>query len=121
MAHLGIFKAATVALSLAFGAVNAGEVPQKPSREILQPVHEYFHLKETLRIDEKGALVLNGFLNYTHLGTDFGFLGPHPLQISSTPGGLRADFSDNPAGWGGVWHSLNGLARQNVPMDLKAP
>jgi hypothetical protein len=30
------------------------------------------------------------------------------------------DLSSSPGSWAGVWHSLNRLARENVPLDLRA-
>lgn len=90
-------------------------------RQVLQPIHEYTHLKEAVTVSASGAPVLNGFLNYTHLGTDFGFLGPAPLQVGAENGAVCANFGEDPAAWGGMWHSLNALARENTPLDLRAP
>src|SRR3954469_1406183 len=70
-----------VAFLVCAAVAQAGQLPLE-QREGTQVVHEYFNLKEAVRTDATGKQVLNGFLNYTHLGTDFGFLGPATLQIS---------------------------------------
>lgn len=107
-----------IALLGSGGGLRAGS-PEH--RQVLQPVHEYLHLEDVARTDSSGQLVLNGFLNYTHLGSDFGFLGPASLHVSKDPGAICADLSSRPNDWAGVWHSLNHLARDNSPLDLAAP
>lgn len=89
-------------------------------RVVLQPVHEYFNIDDVLGKPEYGEQILNGFLNYTHLGTDFGFLGPGELHCTCKVGCICGDFSENGNGWAGLWHSLNGLARENRPLNLEA-
>jgi hypothetical protein len=99
---------------------RAADGPASSRREVLQPVHEYFNIREAVSDVQEGEHVLNGFLNYTHIGTDFGFLGPSEPWIRSEAGGVYADLSGTSQGWAGVWHSLNGLARERVPLDLRA-
>src|SRR5262245_26107144 len=100
-----------------FGAENT----YAPARRVvLQPVHEYFNIDDVLGKPEYGEQILNGFLNYTHLGTDFGFLGPGELHCTCKAGCICGDFSENGNGWAGLWHSLNGLARENRPLNLEA-
>ena len=99
---------------------GAAEGPASSRREVLQPVHEYFNVREAVADVQDGEHILNGYLNYTHIGTDFGFLGPSELRIRSEMGGVYANLSANSQSWAGVWHSLNGLARERVPMDLRA-
>ncbi len=114
------FRAAAAGLVfMAAHAAGAGENLPTVQREVLQPVHQYSHLKDTIQVNAAGAFVLNGFTNYTHLGTDFGFLGSGAMHVTSEPvAGIRADLSATPGSWGGVWHSLNELARQKTPMRL---
>jgi hypothetical protein len=114
MSFIRIFLVTAGLASLPAGAAPRG-------REVLQTVHEYFNLKEILASSTDASPVVNGFLNYTHIGTDFGFVGPGELSFCLEAGAVCADFTAKPASWGGVWHSLNGLARENVPMDLHAP
>lgn len=122
MIAVRIIQAAAAGIVLLAGyTAVAGENPPTVRREVVQPIHEYFHLKETVKVNAEGAFVLNGFTNYTHLGTDFGFLGPASLHVTSEPAGLRADLSATPGAWGGVWHSLSQLARQKTPMRLAEP
>jgi hypothetical protein len=98
--------------------LNAADTPIR--RKVLQPVHEYQNLNETVAPPVYGIHILNGFLSYTHIGTDFGFLGPGELHFDCVPGGICAEFPKNPDGWGGVWHNLNGLAREHRALDLRA-
>lgn len=100
-------------------AVKAADARLPPRRVVLQPVHEYLNLTEALQ-PEYGDHILNGFLNYTHLGSDFGFLGPGELHCTCMPGSICADLPPKSEGWAGVWHSLNGLARENQTLNLKA-
>lgn len=111
-----------LALSAAGTSARAGEAAAPRGRQVLQTVHEYFNLQEVLTPVTQGTPVVNGFLNYTHIGTDFGFLGPGDLSACLASGAICADFTATPdESWAGVWHSLHGLARENVPMDLRAP
>lgn len=113
---LGLF------FSMAVGsALCVAESPPKPvRRQVLQMVHEYFTLSENVIEPEHGEHILNGFLNYTHLGTDFGFLGPGELHCTCMPGSICGDLPKVPDGWAGVWHSLNSLAREHEPLNLRA-
>jgi len=100
--------------SLGFAAES-----EKPSRRVvLQSVHEYFNLNQVIAAKRRGEIILNGFLNYTHLGSDFGFLGPGDAPCTKCPAVCVC--VKTPGAWGGVWHSLNRLARENVPLDLRA-
>jgi len=94
---------------------------QPPARRVvMQPVHEYFTLSENVIEPEHGEHVLNSFLNYTHLGSDFGFLGPGELHCTCMPGSICGDLPNTADGWAGVWHSLNGLAKDQRPLNLRA-
>lgn len=122
MSVIRIFLVTSGLASLAAGAPpRAGEAAGTRGRQVVQTVHEYFNLKEILAPSTDATPVVNGFLNYTHIGTDFGFVGPGGLSFCLETGAVCADFTAAPANWGGVWHNLNGLAREKVPMDLHAP
>jgi hypothetical protein len=64
-------------------------------------------------------LVINPFENFTHLGTDFGFMGPGEARLEVRGGAVRVKPD---GGWTGLWHSLAGLAidgdREMNPKDL---
>lgn len=53
---------------------------------------------------------INPFENFTHIGGDFGWMGPGEKRIDGQAGVLRVKTN---GGWTGVWHSLSGLAREN--------
>ncbi|HEX5791025.1 MAG TPA: hypothetical protein VFY13_07710 [Luteolibacter sp.] len=50
---------------------------------------------------------INSFENFTHIGTDFGWMGPGESRIDAG-GGCLSVRADGP--WTGAWHSLSGLA-----------
>jgi hypothetical protein len=45
---------------------------------------------------------------YTHLGTDYGLIGPGESHVTWRPGQVEVDVRQ--AEWAGMWHSLAGLA-----------
>jgi hypothetical protein len=56
---------------------------------------------------------INPFENFTHFGTDFGWMGPGQGRIDAHSGTIRT----KPEGeWTGVWHSLAGLAMEGERM-----
>lgn len=83
-------------------------IPAPEPRRVRQPVHEYFTVFDPgspgwRKIDEK----VNPFLAYTHLGTDFGFIGTGQEGIGWESGSVSIHM---PGGlWGGMWHSLEGM------------
>lgn len=90
-----------------------GHAPTPPApepRRVRQPVHEYFTVftpqsSGRQKIEQR----VNPFLAYTHLGTDFGFIGSNLGQESI---GWEGDIvcATLPEGeWGGMWHSLAGM------------
>ncbi|MDZ4286540.1 MAG: hypothetical protein U0984_01200, partial [Prosthecobacter sp.] len=89
-------------------------IAQPATRQIWQPVQEYFIRiqpgREPTRV--AGTQRLNSFVAYTHLGTDFGFHGPaeHTVQWQSDE--ICAHLGQEPDAWAGLWHSLSGLARE---------
>ena len=65
------------------------------------------------------APTINPFDNFTHFGTDFGWMGPGQNRLDARAGTIRT----KPDGeWTGAWHSLAGLATESQrvfdPTDL---
>ena len=72
---------------------------------VWQPVTDYSISFPGDRAD--AAPAINPFDNFTHFGTDFGWMGPGQDRIDARVGTLRT----KPDGeWTGAWHSLAGLA-----------
>lgn len=70
----------------------------------------------------EGTRRVNSFVQYTHLGTDFGFHGPAAYDISWRENVVRANLRQQPDAWAGMWHCLAGLAREpNRWLDFSAP
>jgi len=89
-----------------------------------QPVQEYFsHAKPGERfVFIEGTRRVNSFVEYTHLGTDFGFHGPAAYEIQWRTDEVRANLRQQPDHWAGMWHSLAGLARESTRvLDFTAP
>jgi hypothetical protein len=87
-------------------AAAAGQAPT--AKVAIQPVEEYF---VPFDIEPKGNRPgLTPRERVTHLGTDFGFMGPGRHQVVWRDGMACADLRD--AQWAGMWHSLAGLGRE---------
>ncbi|WP_367870805.1 hypothetical protein [Luteolibacter sp. Populi] len=72
-----------------------------------QPVTDYSISFPGDRPD--AAPPINPFENFTHFGTDFGWMGPGQSRIDAHSGTIRT----KPDGeWTGTWHSLAGLATE---------
>ena len=72
---------------------------------VWQPVTDYSISFPGDRPD--AAPPINPFENFTHFGTDFGWMGPGQARIDARSGVIRT----KPNGeWTGAWHSLAGLA-----------
>lgn len=86
---------------------------QNESRLIWQPVQEYFiHVRPGRKpMPVEGKKRLNSFTAYTHLGTDFGFMGPAEHDIEWQRDEICVHLGQEPEAWSGMWHSLAGLAR----------
>ncbi len=83
-------------------------------RRVWQPVQEYFTIVTPVGTGRQAREhTVNPFLSYTHLGTDFGFVGPAEEHIGWTPGMVWVQLPDNPDGWAGMWHSLERLGQLN--------
>ncbi len=66
-------------------------------------------------------ITINPFVQYTHIGTDFGFHGPGERFLSYDNGRLSVDLTGS-AEWAGMWHSLAGLAREpHRTLDFARP
>lgn len=82
-----------------------------------QPVTDYSISFPGDRAD--AAPAINPFDNFTHFGTDFGWMGPGQGRLDARAGAIRT----KPDGeWTGAWHSLAGLATETQrvfdPTDL---
>src|SRR5687767_8304134 len=94
-------------LVLAFGLVpgRAAEPPAGAPGLVDQPVHEYF---TPFGADGTAADRGTYGTQFTHLGTDFGGMGPAADRIGWASGGAaRVDLRGTDA-WAGLWHSLAG-------------
>ena len=81
---------------------------------VWQPVMDYPLSFPKERPD--GVAVINPFENFTHLGTDFGMMGPGESRIESKGGPVKVKKDGE---WTGFWHSLAGLAVEaGREMDL---
>lgn len=79
--------------------------------EVWQPVTDYSISFPGDRAD--AAPAINPFENFTHFGTDFGWMGPGQGRIDARAGTIRT----KPEGeWTGAWHSLAGLALESNRM-----
>lgn len=77
-----------------------------------QPLQEYFTIVTPSDSGRQAREhTVNPFLSYTHLGTDFGFVGPAEEHIGWTPGMVWVQLPNYPDGWAGMWHSLERLGR----------
>ncbi len=98
-------------IMLSRGQENTAPPPSAPEpRRVRQPVAEYFTVftpqsSGRQKIEQR----VNPFLAYTHLGTDFGFIGTSAgLESIEWEGDVVC--ATLPAGeWGGMWHSLEGM------------
>ena len=86
-----------------------------PARVIVyQPVQEYF----TPIAGGPAGDIRDYTSLYTHIGTDFGRMGPGESRLGWHAGQATVDLTD--AGWTGVWHSLSGLGRErNEALDFR--
>ncbi len=87
------------------------------STRLWQPIIDYTISFPGDRPD--AAPMINPFENFTHMASDFGWMGPGGGRIDSKGGIINV----KPTGeWTGAWHSLAGLATQNNrvfdPTDL---
>lgn len=94
--------------------------PPNESHRVHQPVHQYLNLHDPQgsgrqKIERK----MNPFLAYTHLGTDFGFIGAGEGGLGWEIGTVCVSMP--PGYWGGMWHSLAGLGdERDLTLDFRA-
>ncbi len=94
--------------------------PPLETHRVLQPVHQYQSVQDSQgrgrqRIEQR----MNPFVAYTHLGTDFGFIGAGEGGLGWEAGAVCASMP--PGYWGGMWHSLAGMADEHdVSLDFRA-
>jgi hypothetical protein len=83
-------------------------------------VQEYFNVFTPVGTGrQKIQMAVNPFLAYTHLGTDFGFIGSGREAIGWEPGTVCASMP--PGFWGGMWHSLAGQGDEmTASLDFRA-
>jgi hypothetical protein len=86
----------------------AADPPPAPIVAV-QPVEEYFAPFEPDPKERQPGLPPRERI--THLGTDFGPMGPARHRVVWKDGQACADLRD--ARWAGIWHSLAGLARES--------
>lgn len=86
-------------------------------RRAWQPIVDYTISFPGDRPD--AAPTINPFENFSHMGTDFGWMGPGGSRIDAKSGIIRVKPGEE---WTGAWHSLAGLAidsnRTLDPTDL---
>jgi hypothetical protein len=107
-------------LSLAVGSATAraGEPTSVPPT-VDQPVQEYFTpFGKDVTLEDYGTYGTQ----FTHLGTDYGPMGPGSKRIGWAPGGAaRVDLRDTDD-WAGLWHSLAGASRdRGTALNLLRP
>jgi hypothetical protein len=103
----GFVGAATIGLLNSMDAA-AGISPEPTIQKAvaIQPVAEYFLPFTTETHGNRPGLTPKERM--THLGTDFGMMGPSRDRIDWRDGQAVVDVRDG--GWAGMWHSLAGLA-----------
>ena len=88
-------------------AVWVGSAASVRTDTVRQPVQEHFlPLFANARDAEPGKL--SPLRSVTHLGTNYGGMGPAEKQLIWHEGRVEVDLTG--AEWAGVWHSLEGLA-----------
>src|SRR5215207_5644478 len=111
-----LLRFAVLALAVGFASARAAEpVPTGPIRAD-QPVHEYF---TPFGADTTPADRGTYGTQFTHLGTDFGAMGPEAGRVGWAPGGAARVDLRGADGWAGLWHSLAGAATdRNMTLDF---
>ncbi|MBO0700915.1 MAG: hypothetical protein J2P46_21145, partial [Zavarzinella sp.] len=100
-------RIAALALAVGLAPARAGELAGAAPTRVDQPVQEYF---TPFGPDTTPADRGTYGTQFTHLGTDFGAMGPEAGRIGWAEGGAaRADLRKADS-WAGLWHSLAGAA-----------
>ena len=101
-----LFHLSVLVIAVGFAPARAAE---PASVRLDQPVQEYF---TPLGADVTPLDQDTYGTRFTHLGSDFGAMGPHAGRVGWAPGGAaRVDLRDAD-GWAGLWHSLAGPAAE---------
>jgi hypothetical protein len=95
-------------LALSLATVATADDGPRPA---FQPLMEFMVREPEAKpgTPNAGALKINPFVAYTHLGTDFGFHGPGERFITWQQHRVCVTLENN-TDWAGMWHSLAGLA-----------
>lgn len=106
--HFSIPSAGRLLRGAAFALLAGGLVPAARSAEVVwQPLTEYSISFPGDRSD--AAPAINPFDNFTHFGSDFGWMGPGQGRLDARSGAIRTKADGE---WTGAWHSLAGLATE---------
>ncbi len=102
------------------GASLFAETPPDEPRRVRQTVHEYMTLfAPTSNARQLFKPEMNPFLSYTHLGTDFGFIGAGMDYIGWEPSVVDVAMPKDQ--WGGMWHGLAGMGEEKEKvLDFRA-
>ena len=101
-------------------ATAADKIPAPEPRRVRQPVQEYTTVMDPVdgnvqHLEQE----MNPFVSYTHLGTDFGFIGRAVGGIGWQVGTVHVEMPED--SWGGMWHALAGLgADRSQTLDFTA-
>jgi hypothetical protein len=82
-------------------------------RVVWQTLHDYDTIIEPENSERQKRQLMNPFLSYTNIGTDFGFVGPGEQGIGWRSGQIGASLGDGSDEWAGIWHSMARLARMS--------
>ena len=102
--------------------MHAQEPP--PDNLVWQTVQQYFSHNPPGEppVYIEGTRRVNSFVNYTHIGTDFGFHGPAAYDISWRENVIRANLRQQPDAWAGM-HPDTGQAilSLSTPPESRLP
>ncbi len=104
-----------------FGCTHLdAETPPPEPRRVRQTLHEYMTLfAPTSNTRQQIKPEMNPFLSYTHLGTDFGFIGAGINYIGWEPSVVDVAMPKDE--WGGMWHGLEGMGDEKEKvLDFRA-
>jgi hypothetical protein len=114
-----IIRACCLWLFLALAGFSWAVTPPPEPRRVRQPVAEYMNLFAPMPGRQQWKPQVNPFLAYTHLASDFGFIGDGLTNIGWEPGVV---YISMPQGlWGGMWHGLAGTGDEmDKVLDFRA-
>src|SRR6476661_1590459 len=99
------FQVAVLAAAVGLAPIRAGSPVAPAPVRVNQPVQEYF---TPFGVDTTPADRGTYGTQFTHLGTDFGAMGPEGGRIGWAEGGAARVDLTKAEGWAGLWHSLAG-------------